>query len=221
MPKLRRDDDEDDYDDEEENNSKSSEEDDENSSSAGEEEVPEIEEDDDDEENQLDEDEEEEEDDDMNDDDDEDDESSSRRPDEDDDEEEEDMFTEFKSKFDQTDQAKYLERYHPEEIHLPFEQIHLLSCVQRDQMGKVIPDENHKTYPILSKYEKAKIIGLRVSQLNNGAAPYIPLNRIILDKSLIAEKELRDKKLDSWIIRRPLPNGKSEYWRVNDLEFID
>jgi hypothetical protein len=36
---------------------------------------------------------------------------------------------------------------------------------------------------------------------------------------LIAEKELLEKRLP-FIVRRPIPNGKFEYWNVNDLEMI-
>ena len=34
-----------------------------------------------------------------------------------------------------------------------------------------------------------------------------------------AEKELQEKRLP-FIIMRPLPNGKCEYWNVNDLEYL-
>jgi DNA-directed RNA polymerase subunit K/omega len=91
--------------------------------------------------------------------------------------------------------------------------------ITRNEDGVII-DENHRTFPILSKYEKTKIIGLRVAQLNKGAEPYVALKtKIILDNSLIAEKELHEKKLP-FIIMRPLPNGRSEYWNVNDLEYL-
>ena len=91
--------------------------------------------------------------------------------------------------------------------------------ITRNEEG-VIMDANHRTYPILSKYEKTKIIGLRVSQLNKGAEPYVALKtKLILDNSLVAEKELQEKKLP-FIIMRPLPNGKCEYWNVNDLEYL-
>jgi hypothetical protein len=45
------------------------------------------------------------------------------------------------------------------------------------------------------------------------------LNKVILDNVLIAEKELREKKIP-FIIMRPIPNGISEYWNINDLEHI-
>ena len=36
----------------------------------------------------------------------------------------------------------------------------------------------------------------------------------------IAEKELEAKKIP-FIIRRPIPNGGSEYWKVSDLEMLE
>jgi DNA-directed RNA polymerase I, II, and III subunit RPABC2 len=125
----------------------------------------------------------------------------------------------YKPKFLAEQRMNYLAQFHPEEIHKSFDDIHKLSTIQRDSAGVII-DENHKTYPILSKFELTKIIGLRVTQLNKGSDPYIEVKtKNILDNSLIAEKELREKKLP-FIIMRPLPNGNCEYWDVNDLEYI-
>ena len=39
----------------------------------------------------------------------------------------------------------------------------------------------------------------------------------IIDGYLIAEMELKEKKLP-FIIRRPLPNQTFEYWKIKDLE---
>lgn len=126
---------------------------------------------------------------------------------------------EYKSKFEEHQRENYIAKYHPEEIHKSFDEIHKLSMIERDIDGRII-DENHRTYPILSKYEKTSIIGERVTQLNRGAKPYVELQHSnILDNSLIAEKELKAKKLP-FIIMRPLPNGTCEYWNVNDLEYI-
>ena len=36
----------------------------------------------------------------------------------------------------------------------------------------------------------------------------------------IANEELKKKKI-LLIIRRPIPNGGSEYWDINDLEILD
>jgi DNA-directed RNA polymerase subunit K/omega len=135
------------------------------------------------------------------------------------DDESEDVMDTYQEKFTDSLRANHLVKFHPEEIHKPFDEIYQLSLIKRDAEGIII-DENHRTYPILSKYEKTKLIGLRVAQLNKGAHPYVPLKHTtILDNSLIAEKELKEKKLP-FIIMRPLFNGKCEYWNVNDLEYI-
>ena len=134
------------------------------------------------------------------------------------DDEENIPINEYKTKFSNELRSDYIKTYHPEEIHKPFDEIYQLSHVTRNESGNII-DDNHKTYPILSKYEKTRIIGLRVSQLNKGSKPFITLKNKILDNSLIAEKELQEKALP-FIIMRPIPNAPSEYWKVSDLELI-
>lgn len=116
------------------------------------------------------------------------------------------------------DNKEYIKVYHPEELHLSFEEIHNLSLVTRNEKGIII-DDNHKTYPVLSKYEKAKLIGIRVNQLNCGANAFVSETNLNIDKVLIVEEELKQKKLP-FIIKRPIPNGKFEYWNVNDLEIL-
>ena len=77
----------------------------------------------------------------------------------------------------------------------------------------------HKTIPVLTKYEKTRILGIRLKQLNNGATPYIKIEEDILDNFLVANLELEQKKIP-FIIERPLPNNTSEFWRLEDLELI-
>lgn len=113
----------------------------------------------------------------------------------------------------------YIEKYHPEEINISFEDMNNLSIITRNEVGDII-DDNHKTFPILSKYEKARIIGLRVSQLNKGSSTFLDITpNNYIDKILIAEQELNEKKIP-FIIKRPIPNGKFEYWNIKDLEII-
>ena len=96
----------------------------------------------------------------------------------------------------------------------------LAQCkIVRNKQGEII-DPLHTTIPFLTKYEKARIIGVRAKQLNNGAQAFVNLPNTIIDGILIAEKELEEKKIP-FIIRRPLPNGGSEYWRVSDLEILE
>lgn len=107
---------------------------------------------------------------------------------------------------------------HPETKSVNYNEINALSKVTRDKNNNII-DDLHKTIPILSRYERAAILGTRTKQLNNGNNPFIPVNSTILDNYLIAESELKLKKLP-FIIKRPIPNGGFEYWHIEDLELL-
>ena len=78
------------------------------------------------------------------------------------------------------------------------------------------PDANHTTYPFLTLYEKTKIIGLRANQLSQGGRPFVAVPEHMTDVREIARLELEQKKLP-FIVKRPLPNGTYEYWRLADL----
>ena len=71
----------------------------------------------------------------------------------------------------------------------------------------------------MTKYEKTRIIGERARQLNSGANPFIVVDPSVIDGYLIALEEFKAKKIP-FIIKRPLPNGSCEYWKVSDLEII-
>jgi DNA-directed RNA polymerases I, II, and III subunit RPABC2 len=77
-------------------------------------------------------------------------------------------------------------------------------------------DANHTTYPFLTNYEKTKCISFRASQINNGAKPYILVPSGVNSSYEIAKMELEEKRLP-FILKRPLPNGTYEVWRLRDL----
>jgi len=77
-------------------------------------------------------------------------------------------------------------------------------------------DVNHRTYPFLTNFEKTKIIGLRANQISKGSVPFIDVPKHITDVRDIARLELEQKRIP-FIIKRPLPNGSFEYWRLSDL----
>jgi len=107
---------------------------------------------------------------------------------------------------------------HPGITQNSYDQILTLSKVVRNDKGEIV-DDLHRTYPFITKYEKAKIVGVRTKQLNNGADPFIEVNPNIINGYNIALQEFEQKKLP-FIIARPLPNGAREYWRLSDLEMI-
>ena len=71
----------------------------------------------------------------------------------------------------------------------------------------------------MTKYEKARILGQRAKQIETGSRPYVKVPENIVDGYIIAELELKEKKIP-FIIRRPIPGGAFEYWNLKDLEFI-
>lgn len=80
-------------------------------------------------------------------------------------------------------------------------------------------DKNHLSYPFLNKYEITKIIGHRANELSQGGRPYINLEPHITDPKEIARMELEQRRLP-YIIKRPMPNGTFEYWRLSDLVIL-
>jgi DNA-directed RNA polymerase I, II, and III subunit RPABC2 len=122
--------------------------------------------------------------------------------------------------FDKIDHSRdsIIQNHHPELKTLNYEEIETLCVVVRDNKGIII-DPLHKTLPILSRYEKARILGERAEQINSGAQPFVEIETSMIDGYLIALKELEQKKIP-FIIQRPLPNGGCEYWRLSDLEII-
>ena len=139
--------------------------------------------------------------------------------DDDDDNDDEDDYDEnHLQKFDSEAKKKYIASFHPESLSYNNEETESMSRVTRNDSGTII-DPFHKTLPFLTKYEKTRILGIRTKQLNEGAKPYVDVNPTIIDGYIIAQLELEHKKLP-FIIRRPMPNGSSELWRLQDLEII-
>ena len=138
--------------------------------------------------------------------------------DEDEDEDEDDYDENYLQKFDEAIKKNVIEEFHPELIAHNYEEVEALCRVVRDENG-IIMDPLHKTMPFITKYEKAKILGERAKQINSGAQPTVAVDDNIIDGYLIALKEYENKSIPM-IIRRPLPSGGCEYWRLADLELI-
>ena len=127
---------------------------------------------------------------------------------------------EYFQKFDEELKNNYIEKNHPEENNLNADEIKGLINISRDVNGIII-DNLHKTLPFLTKYEYTSILGVRAKQINEGSQPFIKLDdKDIIDGYLIAQMELKLKKIP-FIVKRPLPNGGNEYWKLSDLEIIN
>ena len=135
-----------------------------------------------------------------------------------DDDEDDDEYLKRFEKLDKQMKEEHITNYHPTTLQENYQEIATLSLVVRNNKGEII-DPLHKTIPIMTKYEKARILGQRAKQINNGASIFVQPKQETFDGYLIALQELEEKKLP-FIIRRPLPNGHSEYWKVSDLEYL-
>jgi DNA-directed RNA polymerase I, II, and III subunit RPABC2 len=137
----------------------------------------------------------------------------------DEEDDEEDEYDEnYLQKFDNEIIKNYVTEFHPECLNHNYDEISHLSVVIKNSNGIII-DPLHKTIPYLTKYEKARILGQRSKQIENGAKPLVKVPENIVESYIIAELELKEKKIP-FIIRRPIPGGGCEYWKLKDLEII-
>lgn len=102
------------------------------------------------------------------------------------------------------------------------------SLVISDDVSKIREaTENMKNYitlPWMTKYEFDQLIGLRTMHLSKGAIPLVTLPDGFkiqgnMDLRKVAIDELKQKKLP-YMIKRPLPNGRMEYWPVSKLSLV-
>jgi DNA-directed RNA polymerase I, II, and III subunit RPABC2 len=111
-----------------------------------------------------------------------------------------------------------LNNSHPELITHNYDEVETLSKIVRDKNNNII-DKLHTTVPFITKYEIARILGERAMQIESGSSVFTEIDDNLIDSYSIAYKEFLDKKIP-FIIKRPLPNGSCEYWKVKDLEII-
>lgn len=128
------------------------------------------------------------------------------------------MDEKYLQKFDTEMNQNYLMKFHPECMIHNYDEIAVSTKIIKDNNGIII-DPLHRTAPYLTKYEKARVLGQRAKQIEHGAKPFVKVPENVIDGYLIAELELKEKKIP-FIIRRPLPNGTSEYWKLSDLDLI-
>jgi len=137
----------------------------------------------------------------------------------DDEDDDEDIDENYLQKLDNGVKNNIISEYHPELMVHNMDEVEAACVIVRDSNG-IIVDRMHKTLPFVTRYEKARILGERAKQINAGAKPFIEISDSLIDGYLIALKEFEQKKIP-FIVRRPLPNGGSEYWKLRDLEILE
>ena len=124
----------------------------------------------------------------------------------------------YLQKLDESVKEQTIANHHPELIINNYDEVEALTVIVRDERGIII-DPLHRTLPFLSKYERTRILGERAKQINDGAKAFVTVDPSVIDGYLIALAELEQKKIP-FIIRRPLSNGASEFWKLKDLEVL-
>merc|ERR1711974_497511 len=79
--------------------------------------------------------------------------------------------------------------------------------------------EKRVTSNIMSKYEKAHILGIRAMQISKNSPIFTDIGDLT-DPLKIAMKELREGRVP-FIVRRSLPDGKVERWSCGELVLPD
>jgi DNA-directed RNA polymerase subunit K/omega len=110
-----------------------------------------------------------------------------------------------------------LYKHHPEAI-LDYQEtiIQKLPLQSIPPGSQESPDPAHKSQPFLTQYEKTSILGFRTNQLAQGAIPFVAVPKHIRNPLDIAKMELEQRRLP-FILKRPMPDGTYEYWRLSDL----
>jgi len=81
--------------------------------------------------------------------------------------------------------------------------------------GGLTASKERITTKFLTKYERARVLGTRALQISMNAPVCVDIQGET-DPLKIAEKELQERKIPI-IIRRYLPSGAFEDWKVSEL----
>jgi DNA-directed RNA polymerase subunit K/omega len=114
---------------------------------------------------------------------------------------------------------KKLYQHHPECMIDYIEEVVPRLQLSTVPAGPRSTDAKHHTFPFLTQYERTRIIGMRANQLSQGSQPFITVPVHVTDVREIARMEL-EQKVIPYILKRPLPNGSYEYWRLADLMIL-
>ena len=126
----------------------------------------------------------------------------------------EDEYDDNLNKLDEEFKHNYIALQHSECLSKNFDEILQLTKVIRNK-DNIIVDEFHKTIPVLTKYERTRVLYERSQMISNGVLPYISNPEKYDSIYEIVEKELKEKKIP-FIIKRTL-NGNDEYIKLEDF----
>lgn len=81
------------------------------------------------------------------------------------------------------------------------------------------PRKERRTRPVLSKFERAKVIAIRAEQIGRGTPALV--EKLAGDEAITtAEREFAAGRIP-FVIRRYLPDGSFEDWKLSELGACD
>jgi len=86
---------------------------------------------------------------------------------------------------------------------------------EEEKKKKIIQSKERISKPMLTKYERVRLLSTRAKQLSLGAKPMIK-NSKDLTALQIAELEIKNNVIPL-VILRPMPDGKKEKWYIKEL----
>ena len=122
----------------------------------------------------------------------------------------------------QPDPFDILYKFHPETVLDYAEKVMPavpLRVVTGERTGDGPIDSRHMSQPFMTVFERTKILGTRANQLAQGARPFVVVPEHITSPLEIAKMELEQRRLP-FIVKRPMPDGSFEYWRLSDLMIL-
>ena len=80
-----------------------------------------------------------------------------------------------------------------------------------------VPKEDRITMPYLTKYERVRVLGTRAKQISLGAKILVKNVDLTTKNPIEIAKIELELGIVPFKIRRPLPNGKVEEWKISEL----
>ena len=90
------------------------------------------------------------------------------------------------------------------------------NIVGKDDTYNEYFSKTKKTRPYITKFEKTQILGIRASQIENGAIPLVEVPNNVHQSKEIAEIEYQQLTIPL-LVRRFLPDESYEDWRLQDF----
>ena len=96
----------------------------------------------------------------------------------------------------------------------------ITDTIQLDRIkDRVIPTDQRVSRPVLNKYEWARLIGERATQIVHGAPVDNDARGNLTDPFAIAKREIEMKKCPLQIYRK-MPNNMIEIWSLDELQIL-